>query len=148
MKRYSLEQLTENIQADPQLVERLFDYHARTGNYGHTAIAAATAAARTPLQEMDLARARTNFGRDMSNPDEKETLMRAYLPSYSQGRNQRNWKKSIKSAAVLGGAGVVGIILAQFIDPKAAKALLEAAGVASVAGSPVALGIAYFKYRV
>ena len=131
MVNYTLDDLTRDLQkADAK--DRLFSWYSASGM----------------LPFANDAQARVAFETRLSTPIQRNAILNAYLPIYSTERNQRNWRNAKTRAALLAGAGLVGIIFAQFMDTKTTKILLEAAaGAASLVVSPMALGIAYLKYR-
>ena len=149
MVRYTLEDLTKELAAKPQLAERLFTYHASNGRYGPAAAAAINVpeAGRNYVQRATVATAQAIFNAQRNNPANNQVLLRTYLPDYSRERNQRSWNDAKWRAAGLGIGGLAWLLLGLGIDSKPAKVLAEAAGVAILVGSPAALGIAYLKYR-
>lgn len=149
MVKYTLEQLTNELTTNPQLAGRVFSYHANNNRYGLAAAAAGAVPenARNYAQRVDVATARTRFDAERANPHLNSVLLETYLPIYSQERNQRNWNNAKIRAAAFGIGGLVLLLLSSNIDSKTAKFLAEAAGAAAAVGSPIGLGIAYFRYR-
>ena len=130
MVNYTLDDLTQDLQ-NGGTKDRLFKWY-RTGGM---------------LPAANDTQARVTFETWLTNQRQRTAILNAYLPVYSAERDQRSWGNAKIKAAVLACAGLAGIILAQFTDTKTTKIFLEAAGAASLVASPIALGIAYFKYK-
>lgn len=149
MKRYCLDDMVTELGANPQVAKRLFLYHASKGRYGPDAALAVRVpeSARIYTEQFSFATARTAFEAERRDPTTNEVLMRSYLRTYSQERNQRNWNRGKKIAIGMGTAGLAFLAWSLIADAEGAKNVGKAAGAAFEVGAGVRLIRDYLMHK-
>lgn len=145
MVNYTLEDLA----ADPKSVEGLFEYHTRNNRYGCDAALAIILPERIRLypQRLQVAAARTTFERERTDPTTNDILMRTYLPTYSQERNQSNWNRGKNIAIGMGVTGLAFLVWSVVSDAEVAKKAGKVAGAVFEIGAGLRLLRDYFRYK-
>lgn len=130
MVNYTLDQLAQDVEkADGR--NRLFTWYRAGGM----------------LPFANDTQARVAFETRLNNPAQRDAIFNAYLPVYSQERNQRSMKSGLTKAGIAAGTGLIAIVLALFVDSKSARFVLEAVGTGSSAAGLIGAGVTYLRYK-
>ena len=129
MHNYTLDDLNQELGASTER-EKLFQWCRTNG--------------MLPLPNE--AQARVALEHALNDDARKAIILGAYLPVYSTARNQRELRGGLVKSGVATGTGIVAIVLGLFVDSKAAKFFLEAAGTGSTMAGMVGTGLTYLRH--
>ena len=149
MARFTLEQLANDVAAKPQMIGRLFSYHASNGKYGPAAAAAIAVPdrARNYAQNTAVATARTAFETQRGNPTANDVLLRTYLPVYNREMNREGRNRGKNIAIGMGAAGIALFVWSLIADAEVAKKTGKVAAGIFEAGAAIRLIRDYFRYK-